>query len=53
MKSNITIRIGALNDTVTVDGKEFDRSTMTRQQKAWFRQKVVISLFGQDAYANA
>jgi hypothetical protein len=55
MKSNITIRLGASYDTVTVDGVAFDRSKMTRQQKAYLRQKVVLVLarFGKGAYANA
>jgi uncharacterized lipoprotein YddW (UPF0748 family) len=53
MKSNITIRLGASYDTVTVDGVAFDRSKMTRQQKAYLRQKVVLARFGKGAYANA
>jgi uncharacterized lipoprotein YddW (UPF0748 family) len=53
MKSNITIRLGASYDIVTVDGVAFDRSKMTRQQKAYLRQKVVLARFGKGAYANA
>lgn len=33
MKAQITIRIGANNDDVTVDGRTFDRSKMTRPEK--------------------
>lgn len=33
MKSNITIRIGASHDEVTVDGHVFDRSVMNKGQK--------------------
>jgi hypothetical protein len=53
MKSTITIRLGASSDSVEVDGVKIDRSSLTRQQKAYLRQKVVIARFGKGAYANA
>jgi hypothetical protein len=33
MRSNITIRIGAAHDDVTVDGVTFDRSRMSKPEK--------------------
>jgi hypothetical protein len=40
-KSQITIRLGAAYDTVTVDGHEFDRATMTRPERHKFRRMLV------------
>lgn len=33
MNSNITIRVGAARDEVTVDGVTFDRSRMSKPEK--------------------
>jgi hypothetical protein len=40
---NVTIRIGATEDSITVDGKTFDRSTLSRPEKSKLRRLVVAA----------
>lgn len=41
----ITIRYGALANSITVDGKTFELNTMTRREKTFLRKVVVGALF--------
>lgn len=40
MSLGITIRLGAAHDSLTVDGKTFDRSKLTRPEKNRLRHLV-------------
>jgi hypothetical protein len=51
-KPQITIRLGAGNDDVTVDGHTFDRSKMTRPEKNKLTRMLVGGLT-QAGYFNA
>lgn len=42
-KSNITIRVGAAHDSVTVDGVVFDRSSMDKPTRNKLRRMIVAA----------
>ncbi len=44
VKPNITIRLGALHNDVTVDGHTFDRSKMTRPEQNKLTRMLVGGL---------
>lgn len=43
MSLGITIRLGAAHDSITVDGKTFDRAKLTRPEKNKLRRLVVAA----------
>jgi hypothetical protein len=40
-KPTITIRFGALHNSITVDGKTFDLNELTRREKTFLRKTIV------------
>lgn len=50
MKPSITISVGADRDTVTVDGRTFDRSKMTRPERNKMTRIIVGSLTNTDYF---
>jgi hypothetical protein len=50
---NITIRMGAAYDTVSVNGTDFDRSIMSRRDKSELRNRLVGVLEREGYFANA
>jgi restriction endonuclease len=44
-RPSITIRYGATHNSITVDGKTFELSTMTKREKTFLRKVVVGALF--------
>lgn len=44
-RPTVTIRYGALANSITVDGKTFELNSMTRREKTFLRKVVVGALF--------
>lgn len=44
-RPQITIKLGSQNDSVIVDGQEFDRSKLSRAERNTVRRIVVAALF--------
>jgi hypothetical protein len=53
MKPSITIKVGALHDTVTVDGVTFDRSKMTGPEKRKLSRMIRSALENTSYFGGA